>query len=421
MVKSLKEWLDWMPSAHHLSMDLSLERVSEVARRLKLSRPGKVITVAGTNGKGSCVAGLEAIYLNAGFRVGAYTSPILFKHNEYIRIQGNEVGDEAFCSAFEQIESVRDGISLTVFEFNTLAALILFQQARLDIWLLEVGLGGRYDATNVIDADIAIVTSIGIDHVEWLGDTREKIAYEKAGIFRRGKPAICGDFCPPHTLIDYARELGVPLFCQNKEFGFQKNETNWDWWRENKLFSPLPLTKLALQNMSTVLMAVDLLQDQFPVSLEKIKQALSTVSLTGRIQVFKTDVIQIMDVSHNPASAEFLVNYLKENPNNKTRAVFSMLKDKDILTTILTVKNWIDEWYVAPLMGPRAASREQLNFAFQSAHVEKIELFDNIEEAFRAAIQQSKKDERIVVFGSFHTVAAIAPETFSAREFASTL
>lgn len=413
---NLSEWLNWLQTLHVSNMDLSLERVSEVAERLKLLNPSaSVVTVAGTNGKGSCVAGLEAIYLKAGYRVGVFTSPILFRHNEYIRIQGIDATDEQFCTAFEKIDDARGDITLTPFEFNALAAFYIFQQQKLDVWILEVGLGGRYDAVNVIDADIALVTSIGIDHVEWLGDTREKIAYEKAGVFRKDKPAVCGDFSPPITLIDYAKKIGAPLFCQQQDFGFEKLATTWNWWSEMSSFENLPLTSLALQNMSTVLMAVQLLQKKLPVSEQVIKNALAKVKLTGRIEVVPGDVIKIFDVSHNPASAEFLANWFREQPKLKTRAVFSMLADKDIPATISVVKEFIDEWHVAPLECARAASQEQLDAAFAKEKI-KIHSYEKIIDAYHAALQQSEHGTRVVIFGSFHTVAA----TLNARAFAST-
>lgn len=405
---NLNEWLNKIQSIHVIGMDLSLERVAEVAKRLNITKPTcPVITIAGTNGKGSCVAGLEAIYRTAGYKVGTFTSPILFRHNEYIRIDGKELSDTTFCEAFVQIERLRGDITLTPFEFNALAAFYIFTHSPLDVWLLEVGLGGRYDATNVIDADIAIVTSIGIDHVEWLGDTREKIAYEKAGIFRNNKPAICGDIDPPQTLMDYAQQIQARLFCQQQQFGFTKQASNWSWWSEKNKFEHLPLTKLALQNMSTVLMAVELLQDKLPVTLLTLETALATVDLTGRIQVFPGKISNILDVSHNPASAKFLANWLAENPcSGKTRAVFSMLGDKDIAGTIEVIQDFIDEWYVFTLATKRAATKAQLLDSFQQKV--KKNFYDSACEAYKAAHQASREFDRVIVFGSFHTVAELA-------------
>lgn len=405
---NLEGWLNYIQSIHVTDMDLSLERVTEVAGRLNLLKaPCPVITVAGTNGKGSCVAGLEAIYMASGYQVGAFTSPVLLRHNEYVRVQGKDASDEQFCEAFEKIEAVRGNTTLTQFEFNTLAAFYIFQQMELDVWILEVGLGGRFDATNVIAADVAVVASIGIDHVDWLGDTREKIAYEKAGIFRKHKPAVCGDFDPPSTLIKYAQELEAPLFCQNKQFGFEKNDTSWTWWGEKNRFD-LPLPKLALQNMATVLMAVELLQDKLPAKIDIIRESLTSVSLPGRIQVISGEVTQVFDVSHNPAAAEFLANWLKQHScNGTTRAVFSMLADKDIFATVSVMKAVIDSWYVASLPVKRGADINKIMAGFQAAEIEKIKAYGSIKGAYQATLNDSKPGDRIVVFGSFSVVSEV--------------
>jgi dihydrofolate synthase/folylpolyglutamate synthase len=271
--ESLQGWTDYINSLHHVTIELGLERVRSVAERLSLLQPEcQVISVAGTNGKGSCVAGLEAIYLAAGFRVGAFTSPYLLRLNEEIRLQGKEVADEALCAAFDTIEKTRGEISLTPFEFNTLAALIIFKAAKLDVILLEVGLGGRLDAVNIIDAAVAVVTSIAIDHADRLGNTRELIGREKAGIFRKETPVVCGDEDPPESLLNFAKELNAPIFCQKKDFRLVRQAHSWDWAFEKTCYENLPLTVLALQNMSTVLMAVEILQSKLPVSRLAIDQ-----------------------------------------------------------------------------------------------------------------------------------------------------
>lgn len=410
--KNLKEWLCRLQSLHAVDMDLSLERVREVAERLDLLKPtATVITVGGTNGKGSCVAALEAFYMAEGYKVGAFTSPALFRHNEYVRVQRVNATDEQFCQAFEKIDAARGDITLTLFEFNALAAFIIFQAAELDVWILEVGLGGRFDAVNVIDADVALVASIGIDHVDWLGDTREKIAYEKAGIFRSDKPAVCGDFEPPVTLTDYAQEIGTALYCQNQHFGFECEESTWNWWSEQTRLENLPLTALALQNMSTSLMAIELLQEKLPVKPDTIRQALAQITLPGRIQVVPGDVTKIYDVSHNPAAAEFLATWLRNNEcQGKTYAVFSMLADKDIVQTIWIMKDLIDEWFTAPLAGPRAASTSMMEYCFRKANVHSANFYLSIADAHTAAIAKARPMDRIVVFGSFHTVAEAASQ-----------
>ena len=407
--RTLSEWLTWIKTLHPVEMDLSLERVTEIAKRLHLLNPAyTVVTVAGTNGKGSCVAGLEAIYLAAGYQVGAFTSPYLFQYNEQVRIQGIAVDDDDFCQAFEKVADACQEITLTPFEFTALAAFVIFQQANLDIVILEVGLGGRWDAVNVMDADVALVTSIAIDHAAILGNTREEIGREKSGIFRKNKPVVCGDFDPPLSIINHAADLSSPIFCQGREFKFIDEKNSWTWQSEKNKFENLPLSFLALQNMSTVLMAVELLQEKFPITRNTIDRALSTVNLPGRIQIIPGDVTQIFDVSHNPAAAEFLVNKLRhQSCNGKTRAVFSMLADKDIVSTISIMDELIDEWFVAPLAVPRGASHSVLTESFQKAAIKNVASHAMIAEAYQAAMNKSVIGDRVIVFGSFHTVSGV--------------
>lgn len=404
--KSLKEWLDWIKDNHTKQIDLSLERVSTVAKRLGVDKPlCSVVTVGGTNGKGSCVSGLEAIYLSAGYRVGSFTSPFLFKYNEEVKIQGVSVSDEMLCDAFTKIELYCQDVTLTLFEWSALAAFVIFKSENLDVWILEVGLGGRYDAVNVLNADVAIVTSISLDHMEWLGNTREAIAYEKAGICRANKPAICGDMDPPSSLLN---EKVEKWYCQNKQFGFENTIDGWNWWSEHIILKHLPFPSLALENMSSVLMAIELLQKKLPVSYESIVNGLKNVNLPGRIQVIPGDVTVIYDVSHNPASAQWLANYLEKNPcKGETRAVFSMLADKDIVATLHVIKNYFDSWNVAPLAVARGATNDFLMKSFHEAEIVNVKMYDAIEKAFTHVKTLSRKNDRIVVFGSFHTVAGV--------------
>lgn len=402
-------WLEKIKKQHRISMDLGLERVKRVANELNvLKLDCSIIIVGGTNGKGSTVAGLEAIYLNAGYRVGTFTSPYLYRFNELVRIQGQEASDEDFIRAFEKIDKARGEMTLTQFEFNTLAALDIFKQSNLDIGILEVGLGGRLDAVNIIDADVSVITSIAMDHAEWLGNTREEIAVEKAGIFRKGIPAVCGDFDLPVTLLDYANEHQVPLYCQEEQFGFEQQGSVWNWWCENKRENNLPLSHLALQNMSTVMMTVELMQDILPVKREAMDQAFSTVDLAGRIQLIPGDVSQILDVSHNPAAAEWLANYLRSlTHTGKIRAVFSMLADKDILSTLIVMRDCIDEWYIGPLQVDRGSSLSVLEYCFRTAKINAVHSFDSIKRAYDEALRVSQAGDYVVVFGSFYTVAAL--------------
>ncbi len=402
-------WLDRIKKQHRVLIDPGLDRVRQVARTLNLLKPDcPVIMVGGTNGKGSTVAGLEAIYQAAGYRTGAFTSPWLYRFNELVHIQGQPVSDDDFIQAFEKIDQARGDITLTQFEFNTLAALILFKQQPLDVCILEVGLGGRLDAVNIIDADISVITSIAIDHAEWLGNTREEIALEKAGILRQGRAAVCGDPDPPETLTVYANERNIPLFYQDEQFGFEEKETGWDWWCDGKRLNHLPMPRLALQNMSTALMTVELMQDRLFVKREAIDRALATVNLHGRIEVFPGAITRILDVSHNPASAELLANYLKrEECQGKTRAVFSMLSDKDITSTLVVMRDCIDEWHIAPLKVDRGASLPVLEHCFQTAKIDAIQSHDSLKAAYEKANAVSVTGDRVVVFGSFYTVAAV--------------
>ncbi|HTM64230.1 MAG TPA: bifunctional tetrahydrofolate synthase/dihydrofolate synthase [Gammaproteobacteria bacterium] len=412
-LSTLSSWLDWIGSVHNKEIDLGLDRIRIVAERLGVLTPAcPVIIVGGTNGKGSVVAGLESIYRAAGYRTGAFTSPYLFVHNEEVRVDGVMAEDGLFCQAFEKIESARDLVTLTPFEYHTLAALIIFADVKLDVMILEVGLGGRLDAVNVINPDISIVTSIGIDHIDWLGETREKIAVEKAGIFRRDRPAICGDANPPDTLYKTAADMGAVFFQQGKDFKFVVDLHAWSFQSDKNKYQDLPRNQLLTQNMATVVMAMTLLQEKLPVKEDALRQGLKSVSLPGRMQIMEGEVTEIYDVAHNPHAAVVLAARLRELPcRGKTLAVFSMLDDKDIAGTIKIVRNEFDSWYVAPLACKRAAPLEKLKMAFQSEVSAALNYFDNITDAYRAAKKQAKPGDRIVIFGSFYTVAAIMPSS----------
>lgn len=406
---TMNEWLNWISSIHITEIELGLDRVKRVAAKLNLLEPTcPVIIVGGTNGKGSCVAGLEAIYQAAGYKVGAFTTPLLFKYNEQVRICGKLASNEEFCQAFEKIEAARGDISLTPFEFSALSALIICRSYPLDVLILEVGLGGRLDAVNIMDADVAVVTSISIDHVEWLGSTREKIAYEKAGIFRKDKPAVCGDIDPPATLMEYAARIGAPLFCQNKDFRFTEEGKNWSWVYQDVQYQHLPFNSLATQNMAVVLMVVTLLQQRLPVARDAIEKGLLGVKILGRIQIIDGPVVEIYDVSHNPASVALLAKRLSEMAcAGKTHGVFSMLEDKDMAESIRMIKGAIDNWYIAPLKGKRAASSDALMHAFTQVGIHATAFFMKIEEAYDFAVSVALPQDRIVIFGSFRTVADV--------------
>jgi len=406
---SLEAWLSYISSLNAEKIQLGLERIQLVAERLQIKKGFcPLVIVGGTNGKGSTVAGLEAIYREQGYKVGVFTSPYLIRHNEEVRIDGVDADDETFCAAFARVEAARQDVGLTLFEFNTLAALSIFQAADLDVCLLEVGLGGRLDAVNIMDADVAVVTTVAMDHMDWLGDTRDLIGREKAGIFRSGKPAVCGDFLPPVSLQQFAVEKSVPVFYQGKDFVYELTGETWSWRSSKKFYENLPRPTLALQNMATVLMVTELLENKLPVDKASIVAGLKKVNLVGRIQVVPGVVTQILDVSHNPAAAERLASVVKESAClGKTRAVFSMLRDKDILGTVEKMKEVVDSWYIASLDTERAAGLEKIENALVDAGVKEIQVFSDMVTAFEAAKQDSVAGDRVVVFGSFYTVAAV--------------
>jgi len=408
---TLSEWLSWQEGFHPLAIDLGLERADQVYAALNPGRSKPLtITVAGTNGKGSCVAYLEAIYRAQGYRVGAYTSPHILKYNERIKIDGEPVADALICEAFARIESVRDNQSLSYFEFGTLAALDIFWRSGLDIQLLEVGLGGRLDVVNIVDPDVALVSSIGIDHVNWLGNTRESIGREKAGIFRANVPAIVGDPNPPTSLIQTAIDKKAQLYCIGKDFGYTKQDSNWDWCAGDQHLSlPEPALKGEHQyrNAASVILAVNLLTDRLPVSVEAMRSGLAQVKLAGRFQLITGDIPVLLDVGHNPEAVETLANYLAVNFHGKRiSAVFAMMKDKDISGVLEIMKPVVDQWFFTPLANPRATPETMMHEIFLQSGIHKVSFgFTGFADAFGAAKSQAQKDELLLVFGSFFLVS----------------
>lgn len=406
---TLSEWLSWINEIHPSDICLGLERVKTVAERLNLLEPANiVITVGGTNGKGSTVAGLDHIYRAAGFKVGTFTSPYLFKHNEEVCINGVPASDALFCQAFEKIEQARGSTLLTPFEYHTLAALLIFRKQPLDVVILEVGLGGRLDAVNIINPDVAVITSIGIDHVDLLGHTREAIGFEKAGIMRPGIPVVCGDQGPPASLLSYAEKIGAVLFCRNRDFNYKTQLNKWHWWSKSESYDCLPINNLMLQNMSTVMMVINVLQPHLPVTRDAIETGLKNTELPARIQIMPGPVTEIYDVAHNPAAVACLAEKISTLPcPGKTLAVFSMLADKDITSCIHEIKEFITAWYIAPLAVKRAASFEKLCEAFTQSDAKPIHSFPNLTHAYDQARKHATIEDRIIVFGSFHTVSQV--------------
>jgi dihydrofolate synthase/folylpolyglutamate synthase len=409
---SLKGWLNWQESLHPLAIDLGLERVARVYRSLNPERVKPLtITVAGTNGKGSCIAYLEAIYKAQGYRVGAYSSPHILKYNERIKINGQPVSDDCICEAFARIESARGDTSLSYFEFGTLAALDIFWRSDLDVQLLEIGLGGRLDAVNIIDPDTAIITSIGIDHIDWLGSTREAIGAEKAGIFRANIPAIVGDPTPPESLRQHAIEKNSHLYCINEEFEYQKYDSHWTWSGADRQISEIPEPGLKgehqYRNASAVILAVHLMNKNLPVDDQAIKTGIKNNHLLGRFQLINDKIPILLDVGHNPEAVKTLVNYLNITfPNKRIHAIFSMMKDKDIASVLEIMHPVVYDWFFTPLANPRTASEELMRKIFSQSSITRVSFgFKGFNDAFRCAKNQSQSNDLLLVFGSFFLVS----------------
>ncbi|MFA7268999.1 MAG: bifunctional tetrahydrofolate synthase/dihydrofolate synthase [Sterolibacterium sp.] len=426
MPETLADWLVHLEAQHPrgaAGIELGLERVQAVSRTLGQRQDVPVITVAGTNGKGSTCAMLESILGCAGYRVGLYTSPHLLDYNERVRIGGVAIDAAALCEGFARVEAARGTAALTYFEFGTLAAWECFADAGVDVIVLEVGLGGRLDAVNIYDADCAIVCTIDIDHTAYLGTTREDIGFEKAGIFRSGKPAICADPAPPQRLRAHAECIGAKLRLIGSDFGYLRGETDWQqWlWRRERIvrYSGLPHPGLRgpaqLQNASGALAALEALHESLPVTLEQIRGGLRETRLAGRFQILPGRPTVVLDVAHNPQAARVLADNLdfqaKENAcRAQTWAVFGMLRDKDIDAVVGALLGRITHWLPCTLSGPRAASADELAGVLASQGVRPCRRFASPSEAFRHAQENADEDDRIIVFGSFQTVADILRE-----------
>ncbi len=407
---TLSDWLAWQETLHPVAIDLGLERVAAVAGRLDCLQPAPVvITVAGTNGKGSTLAMLETILRRAGYRTGCYTSPHLFEYNERLRIDGEVVADPRWCDAFARIDARRGGQSLTYFEFGTLAALTIMQQEALDVALLEVGLGGRLDAVNIVDADVAIVTAIALDHTDWLGDTRDAIGAEKAGIFRTGRPAICGDAFPPDSLLEVAAAVGADLQVLGRDFYVRHSGKRWHWQGVGGCYQDLAWPALPgvhqLANAASALAALDSLQDRLPVNESAVIAGLKWVTLPGRVQVLPGMVEQVLDVSHNAHAALALVDALRHRPlRGVTHAVIGMMRDKDIDAFVDTLRGRVDHWYPVGLDCERALSAEQLATSLRETGA-SVDPCGSVADAQRTLAGRVRPGDRVVVCGSFHTVA----------------
>lgn len=425
--KTLNDWLAYIEQQHTQAIELGLDRLFVVKAALEQIQTCPLIIVGGTNGKGSTCAMLEAILTSAGYRVGLYTSPHLLHYNERVRVNGKPASDEALCAAFARVEQARvekaGNVPLTYFEFGTLGAWEVFAAAGLDAIILEVGLGGRLDAVNIYAPDCAIVTGVDLDHMDFLGDTREKIGFEKAGIFRAGKPAICGDFHAPHTLVEHAEAIGADLQLIGRDFGYQtQTETRqWSWWgrstakrgapeniRRSGLAYPALRGNRQLGNASVVFAALDTLQERLPLSMAEIRQGLAVVELPGRFQTLPGRPVTVLDVAHNPQAAGVLAdNLLDQGFFGTTWAVCGMLRDKDMAGVIGALKGRVERWLPCTLGGPRGATSRELAQCLQTAGETVAAEFDTVMAAYAYAKEKAAENDRIVVFGSFLTVADV--------------
>lgn len=408
---TLEAWLHYIESLHPKSIEMGLSRVRKVAQTLQLRFPYTVITVGGTNGKGSTSAMLENCYVAAGYQVGCYTSPHLLHYNERVRLQGLPVSDAMLCKAFAAVEAARGEVALTYFEMGTLAALWVFEQQPLQVVVLEVGLGGRLDAVNLVDADCAIVTNVDLDHMEFLGDTREAIGHEKAGIYRAGQIAICGDSAPPVTLCDYAQQLGVPLIRYGHDYRVDVADTQ-ATYRDAQ--GEVVLGQLRLfgeyqwNNAANVIYAVRALAPRLPVAMQTLCAAIGETEVIGRFQHWHRQPDIILDVAHNPHAARALLDNLQrlKAPDSQFYAVFSMLADKDVTKVVDALHPVIDHWAIAPISHPRAASVDSLQQAIQRVSAQ-VTAHGSLQQALLETLKKVSNNDKIIVFGSFFTVAAI--------------
>jgi len=400
---SLEMWLDYLTNIHTSAIDLGLDRVQAVAQKSNLTKPAKhVITVAGTNGKGSTCALMEAILLDAGYSVGVYSSPHLIRYNERVRINGQDLSDQQLVDSFDFIEKERGEISLSFFEYGTLAALRAFQVENVDVVLLEVGLGGRLDATNVVDHDVSVITSLAVDHVDWLGDDINVIGFEKAGIYRSGKPAICGQPKPPATVAAHADDIRAEFYQVGIQYTYEVTGDIWNWHSGAFQLEQLPIPSLPLPNAATALMALG--TSKLDISDVNVVNGLKNAQLPGRMQKISDKPTIVLDVAHNPHSAEYFVKQVGQQYAGKTlHVVVAMLHDKDIPATLDVLAPIAQHWYPASLQGPRAAKAAELCESLPSGTTE----YSSPVEAFETALSRVSEDEVILVVGSFHTVGEV--------------
>jgi dihydrofolate synthase/folylpolyglutamate synthase len=402
---NLTEWLSYLENLHHIEIDLGLARIQKVASLLDISFDfAKVITVAGTNGKGTTCAFLENALLGEGESVAVYSSPHIERFNERLRINQQDIDDNSLIQAFEHIEKTRGDISLSYYEYTTLAAFLILMVKRPSIILLEVGLGGRLDATNIIDCDVAVITTIDLDHQSFLGNDRETIAIEKAGIIRANGHVVVGDIDPPKSLLAHIDKLDANLLCRHQDFSVSRSKDRWQWRLAEQTVTDLHLPYIPMDNVATALSVLALLN--VPVDRTKINQLIDITRVAGRAELFNQHCDVILDVGHNPQAARYLASQLSHMQYRKIHAVVGMLVDKDISNVMKPLVQHIDNWYLGTLSVPRAASANEIAEKLSNFTNEFI-CFDNVTQAFNIASEKAKAGDLVLVFGSFFTVAEI--------------
>ena len=407
---NLTEWLSYLESLHSVEIDLGLKRITAVAKNLNIAFPeSTVITVAGTNGKGTTCAFLENAFLAQNLTCSVYSSPHIERFNERLRVNRCEVSDHALVSAFETIESVRGDISLTYYEYTTLAALLILMAEQPEVIILEVGLGGRLDATNMIDADIAVITTIDLDHQAFLGNTRAAIGFEKAGIMRANKVVVVGDIDPPSTLAAHANDIDAIAYYREQNFTVEQGHNNtWHWHSGDRKFLALDCCHIPQDNVATAIMLLNILSDKLSLLLDSafINQTIAQTKVAGRMEKFSLDCDVILDVGHNPQAARYLAAQLQQLNYPKVHAVLGMLVDKDATNTVAPLLPEVTQWYVGTLDVHRGCKAKNI---VESTQIDsaKVNCFDNVSQAFKMAKKNAKAMDLILVFGSFYTVAEI--------------
>ncbi|MEW6990706.1 bifunctional tetrahydrofolate synthase/dihydrofolate synthase [Colwelliaceae bacterium 6441] len=405
--RNLDEWLSYLENIHSSEIDMGLERISIVAQKLFIDLSfAQVITVAGTNGKGTTCAFLENALLEKNKSVVVYSSPHIIKFNERLRINKHDVDDQALIDAFETIENQRGSVSLTYYEYTTLAAMLVIMAKQPDVVILEVGLGGRLDATNIIDADIAVITTVDLDHQEFLGDNRESIGFEKAGIMRANQQVVVGDQQPPLSVIQHAEKLNAQLYIRDVDFRIEqsKEKNTWQWRHQELSYQHLPEPNIPKDNIATALMVLNLLNISF--SNVELSSLILNTKVSGRTEVVNAHCKVLLDVGHNPLAARYLTNQVNSITKNKVHAVVGMLADKDIQNTLEPLIPAVEHWYLATLDVPRGANADILKNNLDIDD-KKVLTFDNVIDAYKMAISQAENSDLILVYGSFFTVAQV--------------